>query len=92
MYSPKGVEKNIERFDFYYGLLEPLGLTLATSKRYIGKVSNGVDFLGYRIGDAQAASMTISKPSIQRLCGRLQQLYEQRAPFGSGEGVSHMLA
>ena len=64
-----------------YKLLEPLGLTLATSKTYIGKVSNGVDFLGYRIGDARAACVTISKPSVQRFCGRLHQLYEQRVPL-----------
>lgn len=62
-----------------YRILDVLQLTLADAKTYIGKVANGFDFLGYRIGDGAPDSIGISQATGQRFYDRLHTLYEQRA-------------
>lgn len=58
-----------------YRLIEPLALRLAKDKTRITKVSNGFDFLGYRIS---RYSITVSMSTWDRFRARLLRLHEQR--------------
>jgi hypothetical protein len=53
------------------------GLELHRKKRFIGRIDNGFDFLGYRIHPRR--KLRPSKESLQRLAIRARRLYEQGA-------------
>ena len=59
-----------------YQVLKPLGLTLAATKTFIGRVSKGFDFLGYRI---TPRGLTCADITIWRMQQRYGRLYEQGA-------------
>ena len=60
-------------------ILVKLRLTIAKSKTYIGKITEGFHFLGYHFEGDSSDSVTVSKTSIQCFYRRMQRLYEQRA-------------
>lgn len=61
-----------------YIALEPLGLRLHDNqKRYIGRTSEGFDFLGYRLHPDRR--LRPSSESMRRLKARARRLYEQGA-------------
>jgi hypothetical protein len=57
-----------------------LGLELHREKRFIGRIDNGFDFLGYRIHPCR--KLCPSAGSLQRLVTRARRLYEQGADQG----------
>ena len=56
---------------------QSLGLSLHKEKRYIGRVNNGFDFLGYQIQPGR--KLRPSPESLKRLVVRARRLYEQGA-------------
>jgi RNA-directed DNA polymerase len=52
-----------------------LKIEQAPDKTFIGKISRGWDFLGYRFGKAK---LTVSKRTLENHIRRLTQLYEQK--------------
>jgi hypothetical protein len=59
------------------GVTLSLGLELHQKKRFIGRIDNGFDFLGYRIHPSR--KLRTSTESLQRLATRARRLYEQGA-------------
>jgi hypothetical protein len=58
-------------------VIHSLGLDLHQKKRFIGRIDNGFDFLGYRIHPSR--KVRPSTESLQRLVTRARRLYEQGA-------------
>ena len=58
-------------------VVHSLGLDLHQKKRFIGRIDNGFDFLGYRIHPSR--KLRPSTESLQRLVTRARRLYEQGA-------------
>ena len=58
-------------------VIHSLGLDLHQKKRFIGRIDNGFDFLGYRIHPSR--KLRPSTESLQRLVTRARRLYEQGA-------------
>jgi len=64
-----------------------LGLDLHRQKRFIGRIDNGFDFLGYSIHPSR--TLRPSAESMQRLVTRARQLYEQESPLAGSGGTCH---
>ena len=56
-------------------VVHSMGLNLHQKKRFIGRIDNGFDFLGYRIHPSR--KVRPSTESLQRLVTRARRLYEQ---------------
>ena len=59
-----------------YSITEELGLKLAPTKTWLGRVTKGFDFLGYRISPN---GIQIAQGSLSRMMTKLHRLYEQGA-------------
>ena len=57
--------------------MNDLGLCLHATKRYIGKLSNGFDFLGYRV--VPGRRLRTSAERSRRFAEKFRRLYEQGA-------------
>lgn len=63
-----------------YHELNKLCLTLSKPKTYIGRVSKGFNFLGYKFsGKPDNTTLGIAKSTVDRMLEKLQRLYEQGA-------------
>ena len=59
-----------------YRITEELGLKLAKAKTWLGRVTKGFDFLGYRISPN---GISIAQGSLSRMMTKLHRLFEQGA-------------
>ena len=59
-----------------YSITEELGLKLATTKTWLGRVSKGFTFLGYQISPN---GIQVAQGSLSRMMTKLHRLYEQGA-------------
>ena len=57
-----------------------VGLRLHQEKRFVGRISNGLDFLGYQIHPSR--KLRPSAESLRRLVVRAGRLYEQGGDIG----------
>ncbi len=60
--------------------MDELGLSLHATKRYIGKLSNGFDFLGYQV--VPGRRLRTSAEGRRRFAEKFRRLYEQGADYG----------
>lgn len=63
-----------------HAVMDELGLSLHATKRYIGKLSNGFDFLGYQV--VPGRRLRTSAEGRRRFAEKFRRLYEQGADYG----------